>query len=293
MNVELSLDNISFESERVSSKKTKKTSLKKDNNTYYWEPINEDWQTKLGSKHFMIKNCLGDGNCQFRSIETALTNAGYKTTHEKLRKKIAKYIDELNDSDFIHIIKTYQIEKQNGEFVGNWDPFVINNKKDFIKIIKKSGFDFQGDFITLEIMSRAIEVDILILTSDSDLINLSDPDKLQNKILILYYDKGGNGYGHYQTIGLKQKSGSVESIFKRSNLPNEIDRILDKHSFLLFHIKTICEKDTCGTSRIHLNYILKTLESRLKVKISRNDKKSVMKITRTLLENKDFFNNIS
>jgi hypothetical protein len=254
------------------------------NDTYYWEPVSEKWRLKLGSLNFMIKNCLGDGNCQFRSIETALTQGGYRATHEKLRRLLAKYILSIDNKVFIDIIKTYQIEKQNGEFVGNWDPMTIKQKKDFIKIIKRPGFDFQGDFISLELISRAIGIDIIIFTNDLDIINLSDPDNLQNKIIILYYDKDGQ---HYKTIGLKKKQDKFETIFKRSKLPEEINRILDKHSFLYFHIENICNDDPqkCDKSRIHLNYIMNKLEERLGVKISRNEKKNVMEIIMTIITN--------
>lgn len=256
------------------------------NDTYYWEPISEKWQSKLGSVNFMIKNCLGDGNCQFRSIETALTQGGYRATHEKLRRLLAKYILSIDNKDFIDIIKTYQIEKQNGEFVGNWDPMTIKNKRDFIKIIKRPGFDFQGDFISLELISRAIGIDIIIFTNDLDIINLSDPDNLQNKIIILYYEKHQN-QGHYKTIGLKKGENKFETIFKRSKLQNEISRILDKDSFLSFHINDICKDDSvnCGKSRIHLNYIINKLEERLGVNISRNDKKKVMQLIMTINKN--------
>lgn len=258
------------------------------NDTYYWEPINEKWQSKLGSVNFMIKNCLGDGNCQFRSIETALTQGGYRATHEKLRRLLAKYILSIDNKIFIDIIKTYQIEKQNDEFVGNWDPMTIKNKRDFIKIIKRPGFDFQGDFISLELISRAIGIDIIIFTNDLDIINLSDPDNLQNKIIILYYDKGQEpNQGHYKTIGLKKKEDKFETIFKRSKLNEEISRILDKDSFLSFHIKDICNDDPqkCGATNIHLNYIINKLEERLGIKISRNDKKKVMQLIMTINKN--------
>lgn len=270
------------ESKSNCSEDTKKkcindTKKKCINDTYYWEPLDDKWQIKLGSQDFMVKNCLGDGNCQFRSIEGALINAGYKTTHEKLRKHLAKYIQSVDNKMFIDIIKTYRIEKQSGEFIGNWDPMAIKNKRDFIKIIKLPGFDFQGDFITLELLSRVIKIDIIIFTSDLDIINLSDPENLQNKILILYYDKNGS---HYKTIGLKKSEDNIQTIFKRSKLPEEINRILDKHSFLSFHIENICKKDplNCGTSKIHLNYILNNLEQNLNTKISRNEKTNVMKI---------------
>lgn len=277
-NSNLSKSNLSKSKSNLNkSNKSPKVKSKCINDTYYWEPISEKWASKLGSPNFMIKNCLGDGNCQFRSIETALTQGGYRATHEKLRKLLAKYILSIDNKVFIDIIKTYQIEKQNGEFVGNWDPMTIKNKRDFIKIIKRPGFDFQGDFISLELISRAIGIDIIIFTNDLDIINLSDPDNLQNKIIILYYDKD---QGHYKTIGLKKKEDKFETIFKRSKLQNEISRILDKDSFLSFHIDDICNADSinCEKSKLHLNYIINKLEERLDVKISRNDKKKVMQL---------------
>lgn len=254
--------------------------------TYFWEPINESWQLKLGSDKFMIKNCLGDGNCQFRSIESALTNAGYKTTHERLRKRLAKYIMSMEPKMFINMIKSYQIELKNGEFVGKWDPTSIKNKRDFIKVVKSSGFDFQGDFITLELLSKAIGIDIIIfnnrIISDDkkalDIINLSNSENLQEKIIILYYTIDKEKIGHYQTIGLKGKGEYIKTIFPRSKLPEEIVRILDKKTLIWFHVNDICKSGVCGVSKIHLNYILNTLQSRLGLILSRDDRLSVMKI---------------
>ena len=102
-------------------------------------------------------------------------------------------------------------------------------------------------------------------------------DKLNSEPVKLYYDKNGS---HYKTIGLKKKEDKFQTIFKRSKLPEEINRILDKQSFLSFHIENICNNDpqNCGKSKLHLNYILNKLEERLGVKISRNDKKNVMEI---------------
>ena len=129
----------------------------------------------------------------------------------------------------------------------------------------------------MELISRTIAINIIIYTNYLYIINLSDQDNLQDKIIILYYDKNGS---HYKTIGLKKKEYKFQTIFKRSKLPEEINRILDKQSFLSFHIENICNNDpqNCGKSKLHLNYILNKLEERLGVKISRNDKKNVMEI---------------
>ena len=254
---------------------------------YVWEQLPKPWTDKLLSNNFVIKNCLGDGNCQFRSIETALINAGYKTNHERLRNVIAKYIRGLDNSEFFAIIQNYRIEKKNGEFVGDWDPFKIKNKRQFIIEIKKTGFNFQGDNITLSLLSKAIGIDIIILTSNFEITNLSNPDNLQPKIMILYYDKLGDSYGHYQTIGLKIKK-KVQTIFKRPVIPKELDILLDKHTFILNHVVDICT--LCD--ELKLNDILMSLQKRIG-KISKNDKLTTMNIVKSILENQKYFKEIN
>lgn len=252
---------------------------------FIWEELSPEWQSKLFCKAFVIKNCLGDGNCQFRSIETALTNSGCKTDHEKLRKSISKYINSLDNKDFFDIIQHYRIEAQAGEFVGDWDPFNIKNKRQFITELKKPGFNFQGDNITLSLVSKAMNIDILLLDNKFNITNLSNPEQLQPKIIILYYDQSA---GHYQTIGLRTKRKKVNTLFKRIDLPDEIDKLLDKHTFLLEHIKHIIIQ----CKRIQLNQIIKQLEDRIKTKISKDDKIKIMKIIKMILENENYFEKI-
>lgn len=269
-----------------------------EKDTFIWEPLQPEWQSKLLCNTFVIKNCLGDGNCQFRSIETALSNAGCKTDHERLRKSLVKYINSLDNKDFFDIIQLYRIEKQNGEFVGDWDPFSITNKRQFNNELKKPGFNFQGDHITLSLVSKALGLDIILLDNYFNITDLSNPDQLQPKVIVLYYDNKGSlnvsgqgTSGHYQTIGIITKRKKVYTMFKRSELPEEIDRLLDKHNFFLQHIRDICSKDL-GCNKLQLNNIIKQVEDRIKTKISKNDKIKIIQIIRTILENENYFNEI-
>jgi hypothetical protein len=269
------LDNIDFDTEV------------KEKDVFIWEPIDPKWSKKLLSECFVIKNCLSDGNCQFRSIETALTNAGHKTDHEKLRRSICKYINNIDNNEFFNIIQNYRLEKQHGEFEGNWDPFTIKNKRDFIKQLKQPGFNFQGDNITLSLISQSLNIDIIILNDDLHITDLSNPEKLNQKLIILYFDKQNK---HYKTIGIKLKK-KVNTIFKRSDLPIEILRIIDKQNFFLHHIQTICLKELkCG--KINLNNIIKSLQNKLQIPLSDKDKQIVFKIIRTILENENYFDKI-
>lgn len=264
--------------------------INKEKDTFIWEPLQPEWESKLLCKTFVIKNCLGDGNCQFRSIETALSHSGCKTDHERLRKSLVKYINSLDNKDFFDIIHLYRIEKQNGEFIGDWDPFSIKNKKQFNNELKKPGFSFQGDHITLSLISKALNIDIILLDNNFNITNLSNPEKLQPKIIILYYDGTGTS-GHYQTIGLCSKRKKVHTMFKRSELPSEIDILLDKHNFLLEHISNIC-KTELKCNKLQLNKIIKAFEDRIKTTISKDDKIKIIQIIRMILEDEKYFNEI-
>jgi len=303
---EINIEDVNFENHDPQEK-----------DTFIWEPLQPEWQSKLLCNTFVIKNCLGDGNCQFRSIETALSNAGCKTDHERLRKSLVKYINSLDNKDFFDIIQLYRIEKQNGEFVGNWDPFSIKNKRQFNNELKKPGFNFQGDHITLSLVSKALGLDIILLDNYFNITDLSNPDQLQPKVIVLYYDNKGTfnfsgqgtfnfsgqgtfnaervsgqgTSGHYQTIGIITKRKKVYTMFKRSELPEEIDRLLDKHNFFLQHIRDICNKDL-GCNKLQLNNIIKQVEDRIKTKISKHDKIKIIQIIRTILENENYFNEI-
>jgi hypothetical protein len=269
----INLDEIEFDTEN------------EEKNIFIWEPIDKKWSKKLLSESFYIKDCLPDGNCQFRSIETALTNSGYKTDHEKLRRCICKYINNTDNNDFFNIIQNYRLEKQNGDFEGDWDPFSIKNKRDFIKELKKPGFNFQGDHITLSLISNAVNIDIIILDDDLNIFDLSNPDKLHSKLILLFFNKTKK---HYKTIGLKLKK-KVHTMFKRSELPLEIIRIIDKQNFFLHHIQTICTQEMkCG--KIKLNKVISLLQDKLQNDISEKDKKIIFKIIRNILENENYFN---
>lgn len=239
---------------------------------FEWVPLDEKWQSKLLSKSFMQKDCDGDGNCQFRSIETALTDAGYKTNHSRLRRLIAKYINTMSDKGFHEMLENYRLEKENSEFRGGWDPMQVKNKRQFIKIVKQTGFYFEGDNITLALLSKAINVDFIIMDDDYNVTDLSNPDELKPKVIILYYVKSG----HYKTIGIKNKHGTIKTIFKREHLPKELDTIIDKYNFFVEHVKaamTVMEKAT-------LNKILKTVQSNIQLELSQEDKKLIMTIVK-------------
>ena len=243
---------------------------------YEWNNLDDKWNTKLMSKNFVTKDCLGDGNCQFRSIETALNDSGIKMDHNRLRDIVAKYIRKLPDEEFNIIVESYIIEKQNGEFIGKWDPELIRTKKDLIFQIKKPGFHFEGDNITLSLLSKGLNIDFIIFDENYNVIDMSNNQNYNNKIVILYYIRNEN-YGHYMTVGFKNKK-KVVTIFKRDKLPSELELILNKQKFLIKHIINIINEYEKKNKKPTLNNILSELEYRICFKLGKIDKHKLIKL---------------
>ena len=107
-------------------------------------------------------------------------------------------------------------------------------------------------------------------------------------MILLFFDRSKQ---HYKTLGLQTKRKRVITIFKRAQLPEEIERFLDKHNFYLHHIKDICAQELkCG--KLELNKIMKAIEERIQTHLSKQDKITIIKIIRMILDNEDFFNKI-
>lgn len=245
--------------------------IKRYDIVYEWEQMEVSWVKKLLSNNFYKINCIGDGNCQFRAIATALldfNDISRKMTHMDIREVIAKYVRKLNIIDFRNILDLYKIEYNNKEFRGEWNPLKIKTKKEFVTNLLNGGFHFEGDNITLSILSNALGIDFIILDNDNmNIIDLSNKDRKHKYIVILLY-----GDNHYQTVGYKYHiNGKIESFFERKNLPGDIKLILDKYKLLYKHCEILSK------SGKKLNNIFRELQDNCHIKLDTNDKKIVCK----------------
>ena len=137
---------------------------------------------------------------------------------------VGNYILNLQESEFINILNNYKIEKDNDEFLGHWDPYKVKTKDDFIKNINTLGFHFEGDDVTLNIISNVLHLDFIILNSNKSITLKMNNNKF---IIVLYYEKSGLS-GHYKTIGLKnEKRGIITTAFKTQSLPKEIQYLIE------------------------------------------------------------------
>lgn len=262
---------------------------KSKNKKFIWNNLDEKWNTKLLNNNFRITDSLPDGNCQFRSIETALQTSGVKVNHIKLRKLIVKYINNLNNNDFERIIQNYRLEKDNGEFIGHWNPYFIKTKRDFNREIQKPGFNFQGDNVTLSLLCDILLIDFIILDDNYNIIEISN--KFDN-IIILHYTANQNS-GHYQTIGLSSKRGKVTTLFKRHSLPDDILILIDKNKFVLKHVEHIIKNEEKTNTKLTLNMIIERyIKNAHDTRNSASHKRGIIKIINTWLHNEKFFKSI-
>lgn len=256
----------------------------------FWQELSLPLQKKLMSKDFVKMDCLADGNCQFRSIETALKHAGYKINHKKLRDAVGKYIYKLPNQEFALIISNYREEKENNIFIGDWNPFNITNKREFINEIKKEGFHFQGDYITLSLLTKVLQTDFIVISNDEYIIDTSNPEKLNERLIILYYQSFDNN-GHYQTIGLKQqetpRKTKIQTVFFRNeNLPIDIKRLIDSHEMMNYYIHDICTKEICQKENIH--EIISKIEKEMGRPIKNSERCDLIKILYTWINNNNY-----
>lgn len=192
--------------------------------TFTWKKLKTKWKNILGDDYysFVIKDCTGDGDCQFRSIENLLNSEGGNFLN--YRTQIADYILTISDEDFQNYLLNYRLEYDEGDFEDEWDPYAINTREEFANEIRKPGFNFQGDEVTLSILTKILHHDFIIM-NDYDQTSFKISSEGNNTIIILYYIEK-KGYGHYNAIGLINELDEVQTVFDLSNLPHEINILI-------------------------------------------------------------------
>jgi len=186
---------------------------------YGWEDIDYLWETQLGN-NYLILDCGSNGDCLFHCISEALNlKEIYKVKDvnniklldiSELRKVAS---DQINDENFNIIMESYKLEYELGEFQGQWDPVEMLNKKELQNEIRKPGNNFWGDHIIIQLLSKALKINFIILNSDDDDDSISFTYIDTNEkcaILILYYENKC----HYKLVG-KFDGKKMQVIFNK------------------------------------------------------------------------------
>lgn len=207
--------------------KITKKNWKKYLEEYGWQSLEEEWITRLtpNSKFtpFGLLDCGGEGDCLFLCIIEGMKEHGEPGIDvENLRNLVAYEIDENN---FDIILETYKLEKESGEFDGLWDPFQIKNIEDLREQIRIPGDNFWGDHILLQLLEKALNINLIILTTE-DLMyeennfkvqprgNQLNPDYLT--VIISYCFSS-----HFQLIGY-YNGNIMKTRFSFEEIPKEI-----------------------------------------------------------------------
>tara|TARA_B110000495_G_C22598262_1_gene357969 strand:- start:50 stop:616 length:567 start_codon:yes stop_codon:yes gene_type:complete len=174
-----------------------------------------------------VLDCGGDGDCLFHCISYALmennkfnTNLKYEITD--LRKIVAEAIDI---KKFNEIINIYKILKDSNDFHEIWDPYNISYD-DFILLITLGGNNYWADNIIINILKEKLEINIIILNSNS-ITNeynyyplLYDYDEKLMSIILLYENEM-----HFKLVGYF--NNVMVTLFDNNNIPKELIKLIN------------------------------------------------------------------
>lgn len=233
--------------------------------------LSEEWKEIVLTDKFELVNPEEDAikHCLFRSISDVLRRGGIKTTHETLRRQVIDLVNEMTDEEFFELLQNYKVKRVHGEFKGGWNPFLIKTRKDFIRVLKKNGFIHEGDLITINLISKVTMIDFFILDEHTKSLQ-HHPYEKNDKIIVLLLSPDG----FFSLVGIK---GEKTHIYDKSDLPDELDRIIDKDEFTLNHIKLAYEKLAYEQGKpdteITIESLIIEMEHRLHFKFSDKDYK--------------------
>ena len=197
-------------------KKITNSNFKKELSDYGWDEIDFLWNIELGDK-FMLLDCGSHGDCLFHCLAEAINlNNIYKgdltnlLDVETLRLKAS---NQITDTNFDFILQNYKIEKDECEFQGDWDPYNIETKEQLRGELCKTGNNFWGDHIIIQLLSQNLKKNIIVLNGDEDFEKLSynTVETTGSKgYIIIYFENNC----HYKLVG-KFNGKKINTLFNK------------------------------------------------------------------------------
>jgi hypothetical protein len=195
-------------------KKITNSNFKKEFIDYGWEELDFLWNIELGDK-FMLLDCGSNGDCLFHCLAEALNldniyrgDVSNLYDVEILREKASH---EILDTNFEFILQNYKIEKIENEFQGDWDPYVIDSKEQLCQELCKTGNNFWGDHIIIQLLSQSLKKNIIVLNADEDFeqLSLNRIETMGSKGNIMLYFENSC---HFKLIG-KFNGKKITTVF--------------------------------------------------------------------------------
>lgn len=227
-------ENIVLINKKMYNVKKKKKLITKKNwpdylSEYGWEILEYKLNYKYNKKNeysLSFLECGGDGNCFFYCICQAINNPLNQYEEilsiEEVKNKI---VNEITVDNYQIIIDTYKIQKKNNEFQDEWDPDSINTIDEVKNIFKNSGNKFWTDHITIQLLQKALNINIYIIYETDNyelkpynLMNIND--NYNKSLFILYTDQV-----HFQLIGCFYNSQMI-TLFENSKIPKILSDII-------------------------------------------------------------------
>ena len=199
-------------------KKITNSNFKEEFRDYGWGDLDFLWNIELGDK-FMLLDCGSHGDCLFHSIAEALNLCNICSNNpnisdlydvESLRKKAS---EEILESNFDFILQNYKIEKTENEFQGDWNPDEIETKEQLRNEMCKTGNNFWGDHIIIQLLSQSLKKNIIVLNGDEDFEKLSFnriETKGAKKYIIIYFENNC----HFKLVG-KFNGKKITTVFNQ------------------------------------------------------------------------------
>lgn len=204
----------------------------------------KDWKNPFGIQNAIIKETGGGGKCQFSSVAESLYPMR-NIDSSMMRRVVASQVMALSKEAFDMLLLSYRLEKENGEFRGQWDPSTIDSKRAFADLVTKpnrTGDDmsFWGDDHTLRLLGKGLGIRIYVLEQIWDKVKRRmtpyiiehEPEGKRPKFAImLWYDQPG---GHYQSVGVQYDQGK-KTIFTMPCIPKELAFFKTRQKQILEH----------------------------------------------------------
>ena len=200
---------------------------------YGWEKINLKWikklnlLTKIPTKNSLWGrlDCGSDGDCLFHCISYAFKSDNIIDDNFDVSYLRNLVSENISKEKFNEIITIYKILKDSNDFDEDWDPYDTDFET-FKELIVEGGNNYWGDNIIINILKEILNINIIILNSNS-LTNdynyyplLYDFNNDLETIILSYEEQT-----HFKLVGYFNDVFITK--FTKNNIPNEILKLIN------------------------------------------------------------------